>query len=226
MTVTLDSEHDGAARTGRSRMMRAIRLVVISVACLGVVTMIGLFRFAGDIAAFAEPQTERPRADGIVVLTGGSDRIAGGIGLLSEARGKRLLITGVNPNTTQRDIRRNLSVRTELFDCCIDLGYTALNTLGNAVETGKWAHGNDFSSLIVVTSSYHMPRTLMELGRELPKAALIAHPVTTERLDFDRWWSDHQTASIVVKEYAKYLLALVRIRLRTSTADTTAATLN
>src|SRR5262245_9694277 len=46
------------------------------------------------------------RADGIVVLTGGSSRVADAIELLSEGRGKRLLITGVHRATTTAEIAR------------------------------------------------------------------------------------------------------------------------
>ena len=71
-------------------------------------------------------------ADGIVVLTGGTSRISDALELLSSGRGKRLLITGVNPGTTTTDIARQIVDYDRLFACCVDLDYSALNTLGNA----------------------------------------------------------------------------------------------
>jgi len=54
------------------------------------------------------------------------------------------------------------------FECCVDLDYTAVNTIGNAVETRRWALNHGFHSLVVVTSNYHMPRAMLELSHQLP----------------------------------------------------------
>ena len=98
-----------------------------------------------------------------MVLTGGTSRVTDALELLAAGRGKRLLITGVNPGTTTGDIARQTVDYGRLLNCCVDLDYSALNTLGNAVETRRWAIDHDFKSLIVVTSTYHMPRALAEL---------------------------------------------------------------
>ena len=46
-------------------------------------------------------------------------------------------------------------------------------TRGNAAETAEWARAHQVRSLIVVTSAYHMPRALAELGRDLPDVATL-----------------------------------------------------
>src|SRR5271169_3955158 len=99
-------------------------------------------------------------ADGIVVLTGGTSRISDALELLAAGRGKRLLITGVNPGTTTGEIAREVVNYDRLLACCVDLDYSALNTLGNAVQARRWGLAHSFQSLIVVTSAYHMPRAL------------------------------------------------------------------
>ena len=81
-----------------------------------------------------EVKLER-QADGIVVLTGGSSRVADAIELLSEGRGKRLLITGVHRGTTSAEIARLAPAYGRLINCCIDLDHSAVNTVGNALET-------------------------------------------------------------------------------------------
>jgi uncharacterized SAM-binding protein YcdF (DUF218 family) len=102
-----------------------------------------------------------------------------------------------------------------LIECCVDLGYEARNTIGNALETrrGLAAHGQR-GPVIVVTSNYHMPRALAELAHELPGTELVPFPVVSDRLRAGAWWNDIGVARLWVGEYVKYLVALARIQLR------------
>jgi uncharacterized SAM-binding protein YcdF (DUF218 family) len=159
-------------------------------------------------------------ADGIVVLTGGSSRIADAIELLSAGRGRRLLITGVHRATTTREITRLLPAYRWLVTCCVDLDHSAVNTEGNAVETRRWAMNRGIRSLIVVTSNYHMPRAMAELARQLPDVALIPFPVITENVRAERWWTSAPTAKLLLSEYLKYIAAQVRMRLEPVVAAT------
>jgi len=158
-------------------------------------------------------------ADGIVVLTGGTSRVTDALELLSAHRGKRLLISGVNPGTTNADIARENPNYDGLFECCVDLDYSAINTLGNAVQTRLWAVTHDFHSLIVVTSSYHMPRALAELSHQLPDISLVPYPVLSDRLRNEPWWSNGDTTRVVVSEYFKFLFAELRMRFDSAPAD-------
>ncbi|WP_315855223.1 YdcF family protein [Chenggangzhangella methanolivorans] len=124
-----------------------------------------------------------------------------------------MLISGVHPETTERELARAQPDYAAFARCCVDLGRRALNTAGNAVETRRWAVGHGFRSLIVVTSGYHMPRTMMELAREMPNVELIPYAVVTDRLKGEHWWRDLDTARLLAGEYVKYVAALVRVRL-------------
>src|SRR6202035_1723407 len=186
---------------------RRITSVTVKLVALGILALV--LGFAGFIWLLPNQEIALDRsADGIVVLTGGTSRV----------RGARLLITGVNPGTTTNDIARQTVDYGRLLNCCVDLDYSALNTLGNAVQARRWAIDHDFKSLIVVTSAYHMPRALAELAHQLPDAALIPFPVVSDRLRIEPWWSNSETTQLVLSEYLKYLFAKVRMRFDTVAA--------
>ena len=161
------------------------------------------------------PMAEIPfagKADGIVALTGGPDRIGDAANLLANGRGKRLLITGVNPTTRMEELIKLMPRYEQVFTCCTDLDRSALNTIGNAVETRRWVREKNFTSLVVVTSRFHMPRALAELENQLPGVTLIPYPVVTEKQKAEPWWSNFPAARAAVFEYLKYVAALVRMK--------------
>lgn len=160
-----------------------------------------------------EPDRTGLRADAIVVLTGGEDRLAEGARLLASGRGDRLLITGVHEETSRRDILAKLDlVSQELsqdLDCCIDLDRAALDTRGNAQQTRRWADRHGYRSLIVVTANYHMPRSLMEFARTMPERTLIAHPVFPSGFSPTADWQWAIAGRLLVGEYLKFLASYV-----------------
>ena len=149
-------------------------------------------------------------ADGIVALTGGASRIADAIELLASGRGKRLLISGVNRSTTSTEITRLNPEFAKWVRCCVDFDQS-LNTLGNAIETRRWAEARGFHSLIVVTSNYHMPRALAEIAHQLPDVVLVPFPVVSDRLRAEPWWASATTARLMFTEYVKYVFARLRM---------------
>ncbi|MBO0758139.1 MAG: YdcF family protein [Bradyrhizobiaceae bacterium] len=197
--------------------MRHVRFVVAAIAVLALILTAGFFWFAGRVPD-EEVALDRD-ADGIVVLTGGAARINDAIELLASGRGKRLLISGVHPTTRSIELARLVPEYKRMFSCCIDLGHSAINTIGNAVETRHWARDRGFHSLVVVTSSYHMPRAMAELAHQLPDVTLIPFPVVPEKRRGEPWWSSAATTRLMVTEYLKYLLALVRTRLDWAAAE-------
>lgn len=151
-------------------------------------------------------------ADGIVVLTGGASRINDAIELLAAGRGRRLLISGANRTTNSVEISRLNPEFERWVRCCVDFD-RSLNTLGNAIETRHWAEQRGFHSLIVVTSSYHMPRAMTEIEHQLPNVALLPFPVISDRLKAEPWWTNGATARLLLSEYLKYIFTQVRVRL-------------
>lgn len=150
------------------------------------------------------------RADGIVVLTGAASRIADAVHLLGAGYASRLLITGVHPGTSQLDLKRQVPGSDHLFDCCIDIGRSATNTAGNAAEARNWARDRGFSSLIVVTSNYHLPRSLSEFSRAMPDIALVPYPVVPEAFRDRAWWRDGEAWWTLLVEYVKFVASAAR----------------
>jgi len=148
-------------------------------------------------------------SEGIVVLTGGKARVTEGLALLDQGRAGRLLISGVHPETSALDIARATDRRRALFSCCVDLGRTAANTTGNAREAQRWAARRNVKSLIVVTSAYHMPRSMLEMRALLPGVQLRPHAVKADQLA--TWYRDPATVQLMVLEYAKFLAASARL---------------
>ena len=168
----------------------------------------GFILFAGAVARY-QPGSDQ-RGDAIVVLTGGDLRLAEGARLLKEGRGARLLISGVNRQTSAEDLKRVSGLPDRLFACCVDVDYAAHTTSGNANETRAWAQARQLKRLIVVTSNYHMPRSLTELRRALQGVTLVPHPVFSHKLKTNRWWEDFYTARVLFSEYVKFLPSAAR----------------
>jgi uncharacterized SAM-binding protein YcdF (DUF218 family) len=188
----------------RAALWMALALPAVA----GIAIGIGYIRFASGIVGH-EPVAV-PRTDAIVVVTGGSQRVGDAIGLLGAERGSRLLISGVNEKTGREELAKLNPSARELLACCVDLDYRARNTIGNAIEARRWQRRHGFRSLLVVTSNYHMPRTIAEFAHAMPGVRLVPHPVVTDQIDTGGWWNRWSTIRVLVPEYAKYLAARLR----------------
>ncbi|MGV8930063.1 MAG: YdcF family protein [Brevundimonas sp.] len=180
------------------------------IAILVLIWVIGLFAFADRVRAFT-PAPEPARADAIVALTGPSaERVNAAIRLLEQDKGERVLISGVNREVRRQELRALTPGSNRLFNCCVDLGFEAEDTVGNAQEIAAWADAKGYDSLIVVTSDYHMPRALTEIRAAAPGIELTPFAVETPSLGNSRWWKAAVTARRMTLEYMKYLAALAR----------------
>ena len=119
--------------------------------------------------AMAMPQPAGvEQTDAIVVPTGAGGRIARGVELLRDGAAGQMLVTGVDTDVRPAEFAAEFGVEDELMECCITLGFSALDTRGNARETADWVAENSVSSLRLVTSDWHMRRTAVELADRLP----------------------------------------------------------
>jgi uncharacterized SAM-binding protein YcdF (DUF218 family) len=188
----------------RRRLSRSAALLLV----LAIPWLCGFLWFASRIPA--EIDDAESETDAIVVLTGGSLRVQSGLALLAAGKAKKLFVSGVYHST---DVAALLKVSRQSPDnvtCCIALGYEADNTLGNAVETAQWMRQEGFRSLRLVTASYHMPRSMLEFSRVMPELRIVANPVFPESVRQEHWWASPVTTTLILVEYHKYLLSLVR----------------
>jgi uncharacterized SAM-binding protein YcdF (DUF218 family) len=193
--------------------MRALRLPLPPLRLsparrVGAVLLVMLVLASGWAAGFAwflhiavEATAPPPPADGIVVLTGGAERVETALRLLAEGRARLLLVSGVGGAAEFNELAHRAGVAPSLAPR-VTLGRAAASTRGNAAETADWARAHGLHSLIVVTAGYHMPRALTELGRALPEVALYPVAVLPPALRGER---DAATLRLLAGEYTKWL---------------------
>lgn len=194
------------ARKGLFR--RTLRYGGMLVILCAAVLVGGFLIFADSVTSMRPPETVR--ADAIVVLTGGYQRIEQAIDLLKRGYGDRLLISGVNPTTTAGQIRKATRTSPDVFECCVDIGYSAIDTIGNANETAIWIRDKGYRTVLVVTSNYHLARSLMELRRSDPDTDFIGYPVVNADLKTRAWYSEPDAMRTMLAEYAKTVVAYIR----------------
>ena len=202
---------------GPRRQSRWLMRVGVPLFAAAIAWLLGLVLFAETIPT--HPSDDLTEADAIVVLTGGSDRLKEGLQLLARGEGKQLLISGVHANTDIPALLQTANLAADLqpsaaaIACCITVGYEAGDTTGNAQESARWMKERDLHSLQLVTADYHMPRSLLEFHAAMPDVKILPHPVFPETVKRDQWYLWPGTTSLIIREYHKYLLATLRIRL-------------
>lgn len=197
---------------------RAVSLILLCVFLAGGLALGGFLRFAEEVAAL-EPPADIGQVDAIVVLTGGAQRIDHAVELFNRGIGRRLLISGVNPRTSGNQIKNMTAGSDALFECCVDIGHDAIDTIGNANETARWIGKHGFARILIVTNNYHIPRSMLELRRADPATDFIAYPVTLTDLKSENWVARPDVLRTMVGEYGKYSWARLREAIGTRTAS-------
>jgi uncharacterized SAM-binding protein YcdF (DUF218 family) len=201
--------HGAATGVARRGPWQAARWLTAGVFGVCLLFFAGFAIFASHIGGLAAPEQVR-QADAIIVVTGGQSRIDVAVDLLRTGKGKRLLISGVNPMAKREDLRAATGGDRGLFACCVDIDHAALDTIGNAAESAKWVRGHAYDSVILVTNNYHMPRTMLEMRRLLDHEDLQPYPVVNSRLDGGSWLTKPEAIRVLFTEYTKFLAALAR----------------
>ncbi|MGX5802847.1 YdcF family protein [Bradyrhizobium sp. Arg314] len=211
-----------SAKLGRLRF--ALRVCGFTVLAILMLFAGGFGWFADKVSHMTTPLNPA-RADAIIVLTGGQSRLDAAMDLLASGKGERLLISGVHPSATKRQLQAAMGGDKQLFTCCVDIDHAALDTIGNAEESAKWVENHAYGSIIIVTNNYHMPRSLLEMGRLLHGARLEPYPVVNTNLGNGGWLTKPEALRVLLTEYSKYVLSLARgfLPLRTAPEGMTLA---
>ena len=185
------------------------RLVLVPV-LLALAWVSGFLLFVRQLDCIA-PGPEQ-KTDGIAVLTGSANRLYAGVDVLRAGGSRRLLISGVKRGTNKQILSTAMGRAPEMFDCCIDLGEAAMDTAGNAVEIAEWVRQNNYNSLRIVTSSAHMPRSMMEVRHRLDNVVLLAHSVCQSQPVSATEGNWLGPTLLEIGEYHKFLLSFLRLR--------------
>ena len=209
-------DRPGKDRPGKDRpapdLSRSLRYVVIYL-CLAVAMLLsGLQHFVLTLPSASGKQLQY--TDGIVVMTGGQQRLDDGLQLLTDGIAGKMLISGVGDGVSRAVLVQQLDLDEREINalfCCVELDFVAKDTRGNARVARRWAIDNNMRSLRLVTANYHMPRALLVFANEMPEFNLYQYPVYPDDLRIDGWWHDRAMLRLLIREYAKYLAETVRI---------------
>jgi uncharacterized SAM-binding protein YcdF (DUF218 family) len=175
---------------------------------VGVLLLLWLGGFAWFVGSSLWVGVDRASpTDAIVVLTGGRMRLETGLELLAAGKANKLFVSGVNPAVDRDTLLRALGPVAKREACCIVLGHAADDTVGNALETALWMQQEGYRSLRLVTSWYHMHRSLLEFSRAMPRVRVVAHPVFAHDSNPEGWRGWLAAGQRIFAEYSKFLAA-------------------
>ena len=160
---------------------------------------------------------ETVKTDAIVVLTGGRNRIGEAVRLLNDGLARQLLISGVSKGTSLDILkkRKDINITT---DREITLEENSTNTVENAIEAAAWVRKNKIRSIRLVTSNYHLPRSMAEFRANNGDLIILAHPVYSEKVAV-RWWKNWRSFFLIAGEYNKFLYVWLKNRIGKLTED-------
>lgn len=153
------------------------------------------------------------KTDAIIVLTGGPGRVEQGLIALADDDAPILFISGVGEHVTRNQIllahsNRDTRNRIAQSDGEIILDHIASTTRSNADQTTEFVRERRIRSIRLVTTYYHMPRSLLEFRMQMPGVDIIPDAVFPKGYRRHSWWQDKNTRKMVFSEFGKYYAAL------------------
>ena len=138
-------------------------------------------------------------ADAAIVPTGGAGRIARGLDLVARDEVREMFVSGVDPEVTPEEFAAEFDVPRGRMECCVTLGFNAVDTRSNASEAAMWLAENDYDSVRLVTTDWHMRRAYSEFRNVLPPSVTIVQDAVSSKPPLETLFI----------EYNKFLASLV-----------------
>lgn len=170
-----------------------MRLKLFIFLCLFFAWLYGLVDFYKTTLRFSY---QKDHVDGIVILTGGKDRIQTGMALFKDVQAKRVLISGVDKIVNLNVIKHKQLKGYDHLHQYTDIGYGAVNTFSNAIESAFWVRSHNFQTIGLVTSRFHIPRSLWLFKKAMPEVTIL--PIVVD--------ADDSSFSHLLRECHKYYL--------------------
>ena len=156
----------------------------------------------------------------IVILTGGTNRIKEGFEVIDKLEKKsianlKILVSGTGKGFTKLSLQEQLNVNFDLrlIECCVKLDSVSQDTYSNATETSKWVSENNIEEILLITSNYHIPRSILEFRNKMPNLKILFYPIKPKQHQINKWLKSFETFSLVFIEYCKYIIANIRINI-------------
>ncbi|GAB4229864.1 MAG: hypothetical protein OHK0028_04050 [Deltaproteobacteria bacterium] len=125
------------------------------------------------LLALRDPAPPHGAADAIFVLTGDEGRIAEGYRAWAGGRARELYILGAGHNVPLSRILPGAGALPDAARSRIHVEGWSENTLENAFSAKSAVGDGNYSSVILVTSDYHVPRAALSFRKVLPGAVSL-----------------------------------------------------
>ena len=159
----------------------------------------GFIKFYNSIKNYKA--SNKLSVEGIAVLTGGKGRIAKGIGLFKESPNSYLIISGVDKSIKSIEVvPEDILNSNKVF-----IDRRSETTIDNAEEIIKWSNKNGITNIRIITSDYHMPRSMLILLRKSKSLNFYADPVVSDIHSRDKWLINSKLLIFLIEEYLKFL---------------------
>ena len=200
-------------------LFRILKIFLIfTITSILTIFFIELFIFKEKILSFQSYNSKK--SSNIVILTGGTNRIKDGLKIINDfektkKNSLKILVSGTGKGFTKNSLKKQLgeNFNSDLIKCCIELDSVSKNTFTNASETLKWTKKNDIKEFLLVTSNYHMPRAILEFNNSMPNLKIYTYSITPRKHKISKWLNSHETFTLVFKEFCKYIVASLRIKI-------------
>ncbi len=193
------------------RVRKGFKWILIVLSCTAVICA-GLWVYSTEFLTFLgrSLMVEQPiqQADMIVVFAGSNDRIEHAIELYKKGYAPKIFLSGGRKgNYSSAGRMKNTALKKGVPPEAIILDEDAYSTYDNAVHTVELARRKEYKSGIIVTSPYHMLRSMWTINHVTEKSGLslrwIPSQSTSSPFRPDSWWKDPDMKKSVIDEYGK-----------------------